>query len=751
MIISELRKLWKKKSFLGLLVFALLCNVGLSVYQDEKETIPLAAYHAFDKRLKAMSEQEKEKYVKDYYERVKGLCLVEQIQNMQAVKSEQVMREMKQLLSENKSSYQSYYPEWKEGNYLTYCTTLDEEEVFAEDIYQRFQKVNQYETYLDEVCERAENQSEISIFANSKADGHREGKDSFNRTTAFQTADQYEKLRGTVISFYSYEWINRVLNSRATELLWLLMLFLVVWQMFYEEKKKGLFLVMRTMPGGRTKLCIAKLAALVVNTTLVSLLLYSSVALYYSIRLGIPRADASIQSVAVCQSCPYRITVGQYVCLLFFVRILALLAFAHLLFLVENLAGHVFWMFLTGVGSLVGSMALYYLVSAVSKRNWLHFSNYYSWFHVEDMLIDYRNLSLGGHPVTTFNFVMVEMIVFIVITALAAVFFFCRKRHDTIHCIPKLHKRKKQVKIHTCLWKYELTKILVVNRGGVMLILFLLVSGIRMVNFDCYQTPNELRYRWQMKELKGSLTKEKQLKIIRQKTEYEKIQKAIRELKIQRAKGEITKEEEESQKLLYESQLAFLPAFLRVYQRYTYILEHPNAEFVYEEGYNKIFGRMDGGHLYMFLILNGVMVLLLAPVFASDRERGMDCLLYTTPRGREDSGDARIFVSGGLVSLMYAGFMISIIVQAIRGYGLPQCWAPISSLAGFEQYPDWMPIVLVVVGYILLQWFFLMIFTAFFLWFSKKIGNTLHAIIWGLVLFVMPGIIYALFHSCNLS
>ena len=168
MIISELRKLWKKNSFLLLLAFLLVCNVGLQILQDRKESVPTTAYHAFDKKLKSMSEQEKEAYVQGYYERVKGLCLVEQIQNMQAMKSEWLAREIQQLLSENKGVYQKYYEEWKQGDYLIYGTTLDEEEVFAEDVYQRFQKMKQYDDYLDEVCRRAETQSEISIFANTK-------------------------------------------------------------------------------------------------------------------------------------------------------------------------------------------------------------------------------------------------------------------------------------------------------------------------------------------------------------------------------------------------------------------------------------------------------------------------------------------------------------------------------------------------------------------------------------------------------
>ena len=745
MIISELRKLWKKNSFLLLLAFLLVCNVGLQILQDRKESVPTTAYHAFDKKLKSMSEQEKEAYVQGYYERVKGLCLVEQIQNMQAMKSEWLAREIQQLLSENKGVYQKYYEEWKQGDYLVYGTTLDEEEVFAEDVYQRFQKLKQYDDYLDEVCRRAETQSEISIFANTKDSGKEEGKPSFAVASAERTAKKYEVLRNRDMTFFSYEWVNRMQDTGTSEIVLLLLLFVVVWQMFYEEKKKGLFLIMRTMPGGRLKLCTAKMIALIFNTVLVSLLLYGTVALYYMFWLGIPDFSASIQSVAACQSCPYPITVGEYIVLFIGVRMLAVLAFAMLLFLVEILAKHIFWMFLIGLGALGTGALLYYLVSPVAKGNIMHYSNFYSWFLAKELFVDYRHLKLLGHPVDTMSVVLVEMIIFIAMITVTAIFCFCRKRNHKNHPVfvnALLKKRKKQ-KTHTILWRYELSKILFIYRGSAIIAVFLLLMVFQMVTFDCYQTPNELRYRWQMQEYKGRLTREKQIKILKQKQEYENIRKAIREVKICRAKGEITKEEAESQEMMYESKLAFLPAFERLYQRYAYILKHPEAQFVYEEGYQRVFGNKDRGHFSLFLFLNVVLILMLAPVLTADADRGMNPLLCSTKRGREEREDTCFFVSGALVTILYLFLLINVFYQGISGYGLPGCFAPITSLAGYEQFPSWLPIIVVVIGYVLLQWFFLMILTAFLLWFSKKIGNTLHAMIWELIIFVIPGVLFS--------
>lgn len=745
MIISELRKLWKKKSFLTLLAFLLACNVGLQILQDRREVIPTNAYRAFDKTLKSMSEQEKEDYIQGYYERVKGLCLVEQVQNMQAAKSEQSTRLIKQLLSGNKGVYQNYYEEWKEGGYLIYCTTLDEEEVFAEEIYQRFQKLKKYDNYLDEICQRAQTQSDISIFANADGDSNTKGKPSFAVASANKTAMQYEGLKERKLTFYSYEWVNRLQHTGMAEIVLLLLLFVVVWQMFYEEKKKGLFLIMRTMPAGRLKLCTAKIAALFFNTTLVSLLLYGSVALYYMLRLGKPDFGASIQSVAACQSCPYLITVGQYVMLFVCVRILAVLAFAMLLFLVEVLARHIFWMFLTGIGVIIIGVLLYYLISPAAKGNIMHYSNVFSWFLAKDLLVDYRNLNIMGNPIDTMSIVLVEMVVFIGIMAVTAAFAFCRKRNHTIYRLsrPSFLKRAAKQNVHTKLWRYELTKVLVVYRGGILIFIFLLLMVFQMITFHPYQTPNELRYRWQMQEYKGSLTREKQMKLLKQKKEFENIQKAIRETKIRRIKGEISKEEEESQRMMYESRLAFLPAFQRLYQRYNYILKHPGAQFVYEEGYHRLFGRMDNGHCTLFLLLNVVMIVMLAPILTADADRGMNLLLCSTKRGREEREDICFYVSGGLVTIMYLFFLMNIFYQAISGYGLPRCFAPITSLAGYEQFPSWLPIIVVVIGYIVLQWFFLMVLTAFLLWFSKKIGNTLHAIVWEMIIFVIPGVVYS--------
>ena len=130
---------------------------------------------------------------------------------------------------------------------------------------------------------------------------------------------------------------------------------------------------------------------------------------------------------------------------------------------------------------------------------------------------------------------------------------------------------------------------------------FLLVTVYQGANANHYQTPNEVRYRQQMEYLNGPLTKEKVKSILQEKEKYVAIYKQIAKIDDMYKKGEITEAECGDMMTAYQSQLAFEPAFQRIYERYLYVKAHPHAEFVYEDGYHYLLGEDGSGSLIGFL------------------------------------------------------------------------------------------------------------------------------------------------------
>ena len=59
MVMSELLKLWKRKSFLMMLFVIVVANIAMLFYNNLQTDIPDGAYRKFDNHLQKMSENEK--------------------------------------------------------------------------------------------------------------------------------------------------------------------------------------------------------------------------------------------------------------------------------------------------------------------------------------------------------------------------------------------------------------------------------------------------------------------------------------------------------------------------------------------------------------------------------------------------------------------------------------------------------------------------------------------------------------------
>ena len=106
----ELQKVWRKGSFLSLMVLLLLLNIFLLWYlnQPTGDEPPLSAYKAVCQDISGMTEHEKLTYISDLKEQADGLSLVEQVQSLYGQGSEAGDSLAEQLKESNSDIYEKY-------------------------------------------------------------------------------------------------------------------------------------------------------------------------------------------------------------------------------------------------------------------------------------------------------------------------------------------------------------------------------------------------------------------------------------------------------------------------------------------------------------------------------------------------------------------------------------------------------------------------------------------------------------------
>lgn len=211
------------------------------------------------------------------------------------------------MRAQNAEIYDKYYGEWKQGDYNLYTGDIFTESIFVADISEKTKQPLRYKEYLEEIIAKESGTLEISIFAGST--NKPTDEDAFSKKVIKKTAAKYKRIGNINTEIYSYKWIDNITSQVTTDSLLVLVSFILVYQMIYEEKKKQLFGVIRAMPRGRTNCILSKTIALFINTGCATVLMYAAVIAYSGVTVGIHGMNAPIQSVATFISCPYKLNV----------------------------------------------------------------------------------------------------------------------------------------------------------------------------------------------------------------------------------------------------------------------------------------------------------------------------------------------------------------------------------------------------------------------------------------------------------
>lgn len=293
LIYYELAKIWRKRSLALSVCVLLILNLFLLWYVNcsNGENVPLSAYKSFQNEIAEMSEIEKGDYISNLKETMDGVCLVQNVLDMQKMQGESGKALAEQEMTANPGVFEKYYKTYQAGSYLHFTDSIWQEKNLIDELYNEQQKAAGYEEYLQSVQGNKASLSGISIFGN-------QDKNNFSTRNIEKSAEDYAALSDQNIRWMPSKALSVSMENIWTDLFLILSVFLFAGNLIFEEKEKKLFYITRSTKRGQFQSICAKLTALLIHCIAIAALLYGCNLIFSEVTIGFEDVTASIQSIA---------------------------------------------------------------------------------------------------------------------------------------------------------------------------------------------------------------------------------------------------------------------------------------------------------------------------------------------------------------------------------------------------------------------------------------------------------------------
>ena len=744
---AELRKVWGGRVFPVLLAILASANL-LLLWMGTRPTAkqpPASAYRAVGAELTGKTMEEKGAYLRGKCEEIESLVKIGQYYRELAYGD----YALTQYRQDNAAMFDAYEQEYKDKSYTLFTDNLNTEYRLFSQLQNEYDTVAGYGDFLQGVQAKATQLSGISIFQNDRT--------GYDLKNIELTAQVYAGLTETPIDYFPQKGLYTAISYAFTDLILLASMLLLALILVRQERDSGLLSLVRSLPGGRLKTALAKLAAFAASLLVVLTVLYGVNLAYCSASFGLGSLHRTIQSVPALMRCTMQITVGQYL----FRFLLAKWAGAFVMGLWVMLAALVAKRAAAGwVGALALPLAMYGIrtaIPATSHWNVIKYANMVSLLQTNELLGNYRNLFWFGNPV---SLPLVEWLTAAVLggslfAGFCAVFAKAQLLPTAKRSLTLLFSHTTRA---TSVPREEGRKLLLMNGAAVFLAAFLAFGIYQGVTSESYIDADEIYYAYYMKHISGPWRTESYNWLTEQGKEFAPM------LEVQRRVigGELSSDA----LLAYNS----LQQKYTVYQQIVqfniqyYLKQNPGAWPVYETGYKKLFGFTGTADVQDTLLAGLLCALCFSGLFAMERKGGMDEILAATPLGRKYTAKAKLRQSTLVAAGITLGTVLPHLWQILRDYGLPALLAPAMSISELQAVPKCITLSDLLLFWLLCRFAACLCMSRITLWLGQKLGNLLPALFISAVAYCLPALLslsgmkngiewlgfYPLFHAAAL-
>ncbi len=746
-IIAEIKKLWSNINFLLYLFILLILNMFLLWFltQPNMQNINSSAYKLLNNQLSSLSMEQKDEFLTQKLESAHAMYFLDNLQitaNNYGEDSDYYKNELKA----NEDIIEKYSFAYSKGVSLEYANSVAAEYVFLNIIKTEFDEVYAYDDFLNEINEKANSFSQISIFNT---------QDGFVQKNIEETVKAYANLTDTTINYLPQKGIITALNFAPTDVILVFIMVLISIILVQREKETGVINLIKSTAGGHTKTAFAKIMSLLVSLFIVVFLVYGSNLIFSSIAFGINNLNASVQSIPQFMRCVLDISVLQYILLFLAVKFLSALIFGLWIMTAMLFAKKL----LSGIMISLLMPAFFYIITLQippnSSLNVLHYANPISYLQTNNILANYQNLYWFNNPVNLVTVICISALLFIL---LFLIFFFAGFKlgrfSQTVSSFNFLSKFK--ARKATTVFKTECHKLLLINAGILIIVLALAYQGYRVINTNIYLPYDEIIYKEYVQKLDGPFTQEKLDFINSEKLRFEPLIKADSDL----AKGLIS--QDEYYNILYQhgSIQTEYTAFKRVLDTLSAITPQSGAQLIYETGYLYLFGLdnyqpinhfhpivkvpYNEESLHSSFLSAALIILGLSGLFSMERISGMRRILYSTPLGREQTVKTKLVLSAIYCFLVASISSVPILINTYRFFGLSGLLVPAKSLAAYSNFPFYIPIIFIIIMCFIARLIACALIGAVTLFISQRYSSKIVVIVISSSIFLLPLILIAM-------
>lgn len=688
----EFMKVWKNKKFIAFFIVMFILNIGMLWYSTlENDYKPsLSSYRKLEDKLNGFNDNEKLDYVERYYN---GLT--------------------------------------EESNF-EFTDSYEKEKTLLKEVLNELKIVCGYNEFLHKTQVEGENISDISIFNSSSGN-------NYSNKNIEKTVKDYSELQGIEPNFQSGKWIEVATEFYITDILIILMVCLIIYISIFYEKEKNLHAVIRVSKYGKLHTAICKLMAFQLSCIIITVIFYGGNLVYSFVNLSIPNLSYTIQSIAIFSTTTLKISISIYLLIFLISKAIVFIIIGNIMLLIAIMSCYIFIPYISIGFIMVASYTMWKVIIPTSKYAIFKYLNLVGLLDINKVFGEYLNINILNAPINLYKLWLIFVIAFLALINIAIVIAYCRIKKISVRSID--FKRKK-FSPHTSLFKHELYKILIMKKGILIIVLFIMATAYLYTNNSYYISGGELKYNQYMKKLEGKLTSEKEEFLYKEKEKFENAEKKVEEIDKSLRDKEITMMQANALKEEYNKILSNYNTFQKVWDKYEFIKKHEGSEFVYDSAYKMLFNYNDNIFKTAAILYFTVIIFVLSVVFPMEYSNSQYRILNTTLLGKKNIEKMKIVISS-VLAIIIMGISIGVrYIYISRYYEFSNISAKAISVFGADFWGAQMPIYLVLIIAIGVLLLLSLIFMSIILLVSKKVKNSVYTVVIVCVIIAISRIIF---------
>lgn len=584
-----------------------------------------------------------------------------------------------------------------------------------------------YQQYLDNIDAQAESMSSISIFAKP---------DTFNYRSIMKTPPAYKHMRDVVPVFGVSPGLTLATQNSFTDILCGFIVLFAVISLMLSDREQGLSGLLFPLKKGRGYLLLTKLSALAAVVIITILLMYGENLIISAQLYGLGDLSRPIQSLGGFIGCNLKISVFSYLLLYIIFKSVAIFAVGAVLSLIAvNTRNTVSFYGISAIILAVESLT-FALIHPLSKYSIFRYINLISFTRVNDIFCNFKNINFWGYPVPLIPTSVGALAVISLLCVVLSAWLYSAKRNLEYKKIGLKLNFGNSGKIHSQLY-YALYKSLILQKGAVIIAIFIAVSAFMSTTFMKKYDPIDAYYQYYCEELEGDIT-QKTFDFVESETaRFDEINARIEELS---QNGSFSSELHQLQRDIAPS-IGFYPFVERLSQ----IEDIEGAQIFYDTGYRRALGKIDYDDDIKYALVAVLMcIFLVSPLIANDNKYRMSFIISSAKSGKFSYLRRNILIAslyGALSSFMW---LVSYIVPIVRYYGSGGLSASLHSITDFADFPLNITVGQYVLMICLLRVLFCIVTALAMLGISSLCKNASSAVLVNFAVFSLPAIIYLL-------